>query len=160
MTVGTTPDCTKAANPYARNFTLGVAARLRRHGGWRFLEPLGQGISWCVSRHHDSKCLLAIWVAFFESAKQYEDRCGQDGSKCNVTGLASTLEQQLRSLMSAPMASTPHLIHGWGDASNTVEYLLAAYLLVVERNWYFAASGWDGSLDPRFNGSASGNAGQ
>ena len=101
-----------------------------------------------------------IWVAFFESDKQYEDRCGQDGSKCNVTGLASTLEQQLRSLMSAPMASTPHLIHGWGDASNTVEYLLAAYLLVVQRNWYFAASGWDGSLDPRFNGSASGNAGQ
>ena len=85
VTVGTTPDCSKAANPYARNFTLGVAARLRRHGGWRFLEPLGQGISWCVSRHHDSKCLLAIWVAFFESAKQYEDRCGQDGSKCNVT---------------------------------------------------------------------------
>ena len=59
-TVGTTPDCSGAGghNPYALNFTVQAAGLLRKHGGWRFLEPLGQGISYC------------------------------SGSKCNTTGLA------------------------------------------------------------------------
>ena len=68
------------------------------------------------------------------------------------------LDQQIRSLMSMP--STPHLVHGWGDASNTPEYLLAAFLIVVQPHWYISLSGWDGAMDRRFNSSAAGNDGQ
>ena len=55
---------------------------------------------------------------------------------------ADFLDGDLRFLLSQAKAGTPHLIHGHGDKSNTPEYLVAAFLIVMTNDWYLSLSGW------------------
>mmetsp|Transcript_22754 Transcript_22754/g.37673 ORF Transcript_22754/g.37673 Transcript_22754/m.37673 type:complete len:462 (+) Transcript_22754:73-1458(+) len=114
-------DCKKGGNPHGKAFTLQVAALLRQYGGFRFREAYGSIAS--------STGNLTI------------------DSKAN----SDFLDGDLRFLLSQADAGTPHLVHGHGDESNTLEYLLAAFLIVMSDDWYFSASGWTAAQDPRFS---------
>jgi hypothetical protein len=68
----------------------------------------------------------------------------------NASSSAAILANDIRFLLSPEAATTPHLVHVHGDLSNTLEYLLAGFLIVAQENWYFSASGWWKSDDVRF----------
>ena len=68
----------------------------------------------------------------------------------NTTSAAAILANDIRFLLGREAAATPHLIHVHGDESNTLEFLFAAFLIVVQPRWYFSASGWTQSQDKRF----------
>ena len=109
---GSLPTSCGHGNPHSRAFTLKVGSLVRQYGGFRFREAYG-----CIAS---------------DTGNVSRD------SRAN----ADFLDGDLRFLLSQAKAGTPHLIHGHGDKSNTPEYLVAAFLIVMTKDWYLSLSGW------------------
>ena len=98
--------------------------------------------------HARSFTLRAMGLLRKYGGWRFVENFGEIGS--NTTSAAAILANDIKFLLSPEAKATPHLIHAHGDKSNTLDFLVAGFLIVAQENWYFSASGWWASQDPRF----------